>query len=905
MEPDTQGHISTLPRNGAPGDGAAPASPAPETSTGPAGGVRPPLWQPLDGEGAPAPLVGGKAAALDRLVGASAAVPRAAALTVDAYHCFVHAASLRSLLTAVSSSDGQESAHAAERVTDTFLRACLPPQVRDAIRSAYEHVSAGGAVAVRSSAIAEDSASASFAGQYRSLLNVGADGVEEAVRLCWASLWTPHARAYRSAIGLADTDVAMGVVVQAMVASEWSGVAFTVDPTMIDSGLMRVEVVEGLGERLVSGELTPDVFHLRRDNLAILENDAPPFVAEVGRCALEIERRHGRPQDVEWSVAAGRLYVLQARPITAGHPQEGDGFDTPPIPGAQFTSAGIGEMLPGVLPPLVWTTNAPMLEDAFDSLFRRLGIRLPGPAEPMLGRFRGRAALNLSRLKAAARQMPRGAGAEVERQYLGRVLTNEVGETGPTLRQRAGRARAAVLALRLRRTLQRDSEVFLQAAELALTLQPDLRCAPTASLVAYRRRVRELAHRGVGIQVAVAASAAANYRGLEVVLERWLGPQEASLAAQRLTAGSVREQAGGCAALQFLWDVHCDQCQLPEVARALRDGNVEEVEQRLRAVGESGAALLRMVEDGLGRAGSAAVYGGPTWEEDRDSFWALLRQCQGFDTEEGPAAVTARTESDAGAFLRELERRLRRTWKWRTTRILTGQIVDVRRRLLRRMVADTGLYLSLREAMKAALLRVGGEERRVVRELARRLLHQGLLDSEGDEWFLSDPELDSMALGQGGPGADALTLRRHACEQARHAPSLPEVFLGTPASDLTPPAEAVGDVLQGWATSAGRVTGRAVVVGDLADARHITRNEILVGHSTDPSWTPLFLTVAGIVMEQGGPLSHAAIVAREFGVPAVLHVRGATRRIHTGMTITVDGTSGTVEIHDASEGDAA
>jgi pyruvate,water dikinase len=196
---------------------------------------------------------------------------------------------------------------------------------------------------------------------------------------------------------------------------------------------------------------------------------------------------------------------------------------------------------------------------------------------------------------------------------------------------------------------------------------------------------------------------------------------------------------------------------------------------------------------------------------------------------------------------------------------------------------------------------VGGEERRVVRELTRRLIDQGVLESEGDEWFLSDQELDSLALGGQGPGADVLRRRRHAWEQASRAPSLPELFSGTPGVDLAPTAEALENVLRGWATSAGCVTGRALVVGDLASARAITRDEILVGHSTDPSWTPLFLTVAGIVMEQGGPLSHTAIVAREFGVPAVLNVKGATSRIRTGMTITVDGTRGTVEIHDDAE----
>ena len=389
-------------------------------------------------------------------------------------------------------------------------------------------------------------------------------------------------------------------------------------------------------------------------------------------------------------------------------------------------------------------------------------------------------------------------------------------------------------------------------------------------------------------------------------VERWLGPQDGPVAAQRLTAGRVREQAGGCAALLSLWDVHCDYCQLPEVAQAVYDGPVEQTEQRLAALGETGGMFLRIVHDGLRRAGSAALYSGATWEEDRASFWSLLRQCRGLRPEEGPSAMMGQAAAGGAAFADELHRRLTRSWKWRRTRILTGQIVDVRRRLLRAIVDDAATYLRLREATKSAVLRLGGEERRVVRELARRLVEEGALKREGDEWFLSDEELDELALGQGGPGKETIERRRSAWEAARGAPPLPEVFSGSPALQPEPAIEVGGGVLQGWATSPGRVTGRARVVLDLAGARGITPGEILVGRSTDPSWTPLFLTAAGIVMEEGGPLSHAAIVAREFHLPAVLNAKGATRIVRTGMTITVDGTRGTIEISEQAQvGDAA
>ena len=851
-------------------------------------------WSPLDGSGASPADVGGKAAALDRLVAVGAPVPRAAAVSVGAYRAFVVAGGLEPVLARLPRLvDPARLAEDAEEAEAAFVDAPMAPELWRAIRDAYDHASGGGLVAVRSSATAEDLVAASFAGQYRSFLGVGPGGLERAVRLCWASLWAPGARVYRSAHGLDDLGVAMGVVVQRMVPAERSGVVFTVDPTEAEERVLRVEVVEGLGERLVSGEAIPDVFQVRRTDLVVEQPGAPAFLPELTRLALSIEEAFGRPQDIEWSVAGGRVHILQARPITATATAPGDGFDTRPPEGATFTAAGVVEMLPGVLSPLLWTVNAPMLEEAFGALYGALGIHPPSSLGPMVGRYRGRAALNLSLLKAAAAHMPGGSAAEVERQYLGRVATVE--QQARPRGSRLARVLPTWRALRLRKRVVRDAAVFSEAVHLAIGLNPDRTSLSTTALVAYRRGVRDLARFGMRTEVAAAAAAAANYRGLELALERWVGPDEASVAAQRLTAGSVREQAGGCAAVLSLWDVHCDHCQLPDVAAAVYDGPIEETEARLASLGPHGRAFLDVVHEGLRSAGSAALYGGPTWEEDRNSFWAVLRQCRGLHPDQGPPTRMAEAAAAGGEYLVALERRIARTWTWRMTRVLTGQIVDIRRRLLRRMVQDAATFLRLRESLKSGVLRVGGEERRVTKELARRLVAAGVLAREGDEWFVADDELERLVRGQPGPDETTVVARRVAFEAMLEAPPLPEIFSGLPGADTDEhlPEESV---LRGWATSPGRVVGTARVVRDLTEARLLTAGEILVSRSTDPSWTPLFLTAAAIVMEQGGPLSHAAIVAREFRLPAVLNVKGATRRIRSGMTLAVDGTRGIVEI---------
>lgn len=312
------------------------------------------FWRELDGMPASIAEVGGKAATLIRLMGLGAPVPPGATLTTAAYRAFVEAAGLRPFLESLpslpNSTDPEEQGR---EVEEAFLGAPIPEKVRRAIHDAFAYASYRGPVAVRSSATAEDLSQASFAGQYLTLLGVGLGGVEDAVRRCWASLWSPAVRAYKHALGIRlGPDIAMGVVIQRMVPAEWSGVLFTVDPTGTAEGMLRVEAVEGLGERLVSGEVSPEVFHIWRDDHRVVGR-GPEYLPELARWGVLIEQALGGPQDIEWSLAGGLVHILQARPITAGLPVggTGDGFDSVPTNEAEYTPSGVSEMLPGALTP--------------------------------------------------------------------------------------------------------------------------------------------------------------------------------------------------------------------------------------------------------------------------------------------------------------------------------------------------------------------------------------------------------------------------------------------------------------------------------------------------------------------------------------------------------------------------
>jgi pyruvate,water dikinase len=313
-------------------------------------------------------------------------------------------------------------------------------------------------------------------------------------------------------------------------------------------------------------------------------------------------------------------------------------------------------------------------------------------------------------------------------------------------------------------------------------------------------------------------------------------------------------------------------------------GAYRELERTLAGhLGEQeAAAAAQRVTAGSGRrrtrssATSRSVFAGPTWAED--GIGSLPPE-------------SCRTDREDAR--RELEAQLTGRRAWKRVRILTGQVVDVRLHLLRRLMDDAAAGLARRENVKAAVLAVGGEVRRVHLELGRRLVAAGVLSEFTDVDLLRDTEL-APALGGHAPAPAELARRKRWLAQRAEDPPLPVRFRGVPST--APPEAPEGDVLEGWAASPGRHTGRARVLA-APDLDRLQPGEVLVAAATDAGWSPLFLRAGAIVVERGGPLSHAAIVARELGVPAVLNIAGASA-VMDGRLVTVDGDTGTVVLHD-------
>lgn len=847
----------------------------------------------LSGDGIGPLVAGGKGSALDRLIQLNARVPATGVITTAAYLAFRRDPTIAAFVDELRGSEvpdpSEHEAHRAE-VDEVFLSAPLPHDVVVAVDGLVASVSGGGTVAVRSSATAEDLESASFAGQYESYLDVDSAGVHDALRLVWASLWYPAPRAYRRFRSIDETDLTMAVVVMRMLDPSHAGVLFTVDPGA-NTNAVRLEIVEGLGEQLVSGERTPEAHVIDRDGIVEAFGAISAPLADLAREAMRLERELGSPQDIEFAVHGGELFLVQARPITTtvGDVRSDDGFDFSCGNDKTYTTAGIAEMLPGVLGPLSWGVNSWLVENGFRYLFDLLG----GGAEvlthehALIGRFRGRAALNLDAMRAAAGSVPGGSPEELEQQYFGEAVPSaETNRRCDEASERAGKGNAmqGVRVLRARRKAAEESEVVIQAVEHLITTEPDLTAFADAELMAYWNRLLHLAQRVVAVEVAVAAMASASYRSVEVFLSRYMDSAAASQAVQEVTSTDAADKRSRVA---LAVDPIVAQIEANDSLRGAVAEDWDETSRRL-ATTDAGRVLLEELSVTLRKAGSTGLFAGPTWDEVPQLAWMTIYQQLVHPSTTG-AAAQRRTKR------RALEEMLTSDPKWRWTRFVSGQLMDVRRKFLHREASDAAEFLQRREHTKAAVLILGGAVRRCHLEMGRRLLEQGRLETVADVEMLGVGEI-GMLVGGTGPTLEEIARRRRRNVEADQGAALPLVWTGQPPEPTA--RVATGERFEGWSASPGRYEGRARVVHSAATSG-LRRGEILVAATTDASWAPLFMAAGAVVVEQGGPLSHAAIVARELGMPAVANVPGLIARLERDggdHQVVVDGTSGVVTI---------
>ncbi|GAA3444907.1 PEP/pyruvate-binding domain-containing protein [Planomonospora venezuelensis] len=873
------------------------------------------------------PLVGGKAANLGVLTAAGFPVPPGVCLTTEAYRRVTErSGSLEAVFDSLDVTPADDTGALRELAATarrTVLAAPVPDDVAEAVRN-----SAHGPVAVRSSATAEDLPHASFAGQQDTYLHVvGPDAVLDAVRRCWASLWTDRAVAYRAANGIGHRSVRLAVVIQEMVEAEVAGVMFTANPV---TGRRREAVIDaapGLGEAVVSGAVNPDHFTVdiatgritgRRPGdkrLAVrplpgggvehvetgadggaehacLTDDQVRALAELGG---RVEDHYGAPQDTEWAVdGGGTLWLTQSRPITTLFPIPRHSPAGPAPAGTRiYFSISVAQ---GVFQPFT-----PMGQQTFRLLSAAAGGVLGFPVAdrlegaPVFCTAAGRLFIDVTgvmRSRAGRAVVPRLLDMmEARSAVVLRELIRDpgFGVTQPSVRPALRRvlrvaARYRVPA-RLARALLSPAAAHRSAARVEAALRARLDFPQDVTALERLDRVeRTLGDEAFPIIPAILPSAVA---GLAMfgLAHRLLGgrarPGELYTVLRGLPHNVTTEMD------LALWRLATRIREDGQAASLLLTAPAAELAARFHA-GSLPAVVDGGLREFLGLYGVRAVaeidLGVPRWAEDPAHVIGVLANYLRLDDPAlAPDAAFARGAAEAARMIETLAARAGG---------LRGRTV---RFALRRVRALAGL----RELPKFLIVTTFAAMRSELRAVGAELAGRGVLDAPDDVFFLTLKEVRAALTADPGPDRPApralVAGRREEAARERRRRHIPRVILsdGTEPEAVTAPGAAADGALTGTPASAGTVTGRARVVLDPAGA-HLEPGEILVCPSTDPGWTPLFLTAGGLVMEMGGANSHGAVVAREYGIPAVVGVARATERVATGQAITVDGASGTV-----------
>ncbi|SDS86141.1 PEP/pyruvate-binding domain-containing protein [Microlunatus soli] len=800
-------------------------------------------------------LVGGKAAGLGRLIAAGEQVPDGFCLT-----------------------------------THAFRRHAIP---RDEVLAAYRAMGSG-PVAVRSSATVEDGADASFAGQLDTLVNVsGPDELINAIDSCWASLESGRAVAYRSAVGRAgvEDDAQMAVVVQRMIDPAAAGVTFTANPITGTRTEMVIDAVAGLGTAVVDGSTDSDHF-LIKDGVPATGHGclSTAQLALLRRSARRIEAALGGPQDLEWAFDTdGELWLLQARPITTLFPVPERAGDDLRV----FLEVG---HMQGMLRP-VTPMGMSVLTTASDHWFTAFGL-----GETAGGLWRsigGRMYIDLTGMFHHPRLRDRiPAIADTYGPGVGRALTRLLDDPRLAARPGAGPDRRVVTGIVAR--LARSA-----AAGIGALARPA--AARRTAFAALQRVIdhRESDHRECGGDDHPSASdhlrAARNGQDdvLLGAMMELLPPLYAGLASSRIAAallgpipepGEIDTTQRGMP-YNVTSEMDLELWRIAVAARPHRDLfiSTSPVElARMYGDRELPDIGLEAFLDRYGVRGAAEIdVGVPRWSEDPSPVFAALA---GYLRVEDPdQAPDRRFEVAAAEAEVAIDRLIGRAVRSRPIRAAAAGF------LLRRSRELAGL----RELPKFLWIHPLADIRRRLLAAGAELARDGRLSTGEDIMFLTLDEADRAAAGT--DQRELAAERRAVHQRELRRPRVPGLLLSDGTMPEAQPDEELVLDDSTWAgvpAAAGRVTGTVRVLHDPATAR-LEPGDIIVAATTDPGWTPLFLTAGGLITETGSPMAHGPTVAREYGIPAVICIPDATSRLTDGQLVTVDGNSGTVHLEAA------
>jgi pyruvate,water dikinase len=845
-------------------------------------------------------VVGGKGAhlgELSRIEGLR--VPAGFCVTTDAFErIMAEAPSMDDRLDRLSrlKPDEREAIRAlSAEIRGTLEGIAIPDDLAAVITRQLAQLGEQAAYAVRSSATAEDLPTASFAGQQDTYLNVvGAAAILQHVSRCWASLFTERAVIYRMRNGLDHRKVHMAVVVQQMVFPQAAGILFTADPVTGNRKVASVEASFGLGEALVSGLVNADVYLVRdgevvekavgtkklailaspaggtREQAIELERQNEPALTErqvvrLAQLGRRIEAHFGRPQDIEWCLVDDDFQIVQSRPITTLFPIPEAGDRENHV----YVSVGHQQMMTDPMKPLglsVWqlTTPRPMSE-AGGRLFVDVTQPLASPASRA----------NLLGALGKSDPLIRDALETVlDRGDFIPSLSNE----GPAWAPPGG-GHAAI---------ENDpaivTELIARSEASIATLKHDIRKKSGSALLdfilAHIQELKRIQFDPKSMQVIMAGMEATWW--LNDQLQAWLGEQNAADSLTQSVPNNVTSEMG--LALLDVADVIRPH---PDVAAFLRhvedEGFLDELPQVAGGREARDAILAWLDKYGMRGVGEIDITR-PRWSERPTMLVPiLLGHIENF----APGAAERRFEQgrqEARKKEEELLERLR-------------ALPDGERKAeeTKRMIDRVRTFAGYREYPKYGMVSRYFVYKQALLEEADRLVQARVLRERDDIFYLRFQEIQDVV--RTNQVDDELIAERKDAFRSYRALTPPRVLTsdGEVVAGAYRREDFPAGALVGLPVSAGTIEGRARVILDMAEA-DLEAGDILVTAYTDPSWTPLFVAIKGLVTEVGGLMTHGAVIAREYGLPAVVGVEHATRLIRDGQRIRVHGTDGYVQI---------
>ncbi|WP_308466628.1 PEP/pyruvate-binding domain-containing protein [Rathayibacter soli] len=840
-------------------------------------------------------LAGGKGANLGELIRAGFPVPPGFIVTTDAYCSALTAAGLSTQDPALATSDG-----AALRAAITALE--LPKHIATAITDAYTRL--GGTVAVRSSATAEDLPGAAFAGQQDTYLGVvGAEAVLDAVRACWASLWNERAIAYRRRLSIDPAEVAIAVVVQSLIPADVAGVLFTADPVTGARDHLVIDASAGLGEVVVSGLVTPDHYVIDRtgrtlefspgkreviissdghggitrtevvmqaegapaaaqaSNPAAAAAGAPAAgapvagapvgsstdnpaskpllshaaLAELASLGTAISKLFDGPQDIEWAIAGNQLALLQARPMTAlPIPQKLNRVQR--LIGSVFSD--YFSVRPYPLDMDTWIPYGPL--GMMGRVMASVGIRS-----------------NFDRI------LPEEDGVVVQFVPPMPSPTGHVVKAPFSVLSRARRYDPARWTTDPRYA---DFERRLQEltrSDPAAASWPELVASVHAALdlVDPITTLRTQYLPGMGVAIIRLRLALTRVRRTRLMADLIIGaPTITARGNERLS--ELAETVRADATLRSLLT--------ERDARAA----LERVTSDPAFAGFTSAFAEYLQQYGHRETISPVLASSPTWSEAPETVLGLIALLASDDSERAAATRAADAEEALFAHRRLQSPKARERMQWRIRAARAG--------------------IGFREDSHDAFMRTLPPLRRALLEIGVRLRGAGVLSEPADVFHLRLGEIETVGEVATLTPTQAAELCAVATARMLKREQLASVRMVDYAAIFGRPRRDENALVSGTPACAGRATGTVRVISGPDEFGSLRPGEILVCPYTNPAWTPLFQSAAAVVVDTGGIGSHAAIVAREIGIPAIMGTGEGTRTLRTGQRVTVDGGAGVV-----------